>query len=96
MSATRRARDLCLQLGAKMCIEDTWGGDIATAAVLHLGAATAPARVLNVCDLSHYVGPRLAPDAPVREKGRIAPPSGVGLGVTPDLDLLGAPDLILD
>ena len=96
LSATRRARDLCLQLGAKMCIEDTWGGDIATAAVLHLGAATAPARVLNVCDLSHYVGPRLAPDAPVREKGRIAPPSGVGLGVTPDLDLLGAPDLILD
>jgi hypothetical protein len=27
----RRARDLCLHLGAKMCIEDTWGSDITTA-----------------------------------------------------------------
>jgi L-alanine-DL-glutamate epimerase-like enolase superfamily enzyme len=92
----RRARDLCLHLGAKMCIECTWGSDIAMAAALHLGAATAPDRLLNVCDLSGYVHPRLAPDAPTREAGRIAPPEGAGLGITPDLALLGAPDLILD
>ena len=79
-----------------MCIEDTWGSDIATAAALHLGAATDPHRVLNVCDLSGYVHPRLAPDAPTRHQGRIAPPEGPGLGITPDLDLLGTPDLILD
>ncbi|MCT4556284.1 MAG: mandelate racemase [Pelagimonas sp.] len=96
LSATRRARDLCLHLGAKMCIEDTWGSDLTTAALLHLGAATEPGRVMNVCDLSGYVGPRLAPDGPVRKAGRIAPPEGVGLGVSPDLDLLGTPDLILD
>jgi L-alanine-DL-glutamate epimerase-like enolase superfamily enzyme len=96
LSATRRARDLCLHLGAKMCIEDTWGSDLTTAALLHLGAATEPGRVMNVCDLSGYVGPRLAPDGPVRKAGRIAPPEGAGLGVTPDLDLLGTPDLILD
>jgi L-alanine-DL-glutamate epimerase-like enolase superfamily enzyme len=80
LSALRRARDLCLHLGAKMCIEDTWGSDIATAAALHLGAATDPARVLNVCDLSGYVAPRLAPEAPARQSGRIAPPDGPGLG----------------
>ncbi len=96
LSAMRRARDLCLHLGAKMCIEDTWGSDITTAALLHLGAATDPARVLNVCDLSGYVGPRIAPDAPTRKAGRIAPPEGPGLGVSPDLDLLGTPDLILE
>ncbi|MGR3615258.1 MAG: mandelate racemase/muconate lactonizing enzyme family protein [Paracoccaceae bacterium] len=96
VSATRRARDLCLHLGAKMCIEDRWGSDITTAAVLHLGAATDPSRVLNVCDLSHYVGPRLAPNGPVRNAGRVAPPEGAGLGVTPDRDLLGTPDTILD
>jgi L-alanine-DL-glutamate epimerase-like enolase superfamily enzyme len=39
--------------------------------------------VLNVCDLSGYVAPRLAPDAPARKDGRIAPPEGPGLGVTP-------------
>jgi L-alanine-DL-glutamate epimerase-like enolase superfamily enzyme len=79
-----------------MCIEDTWGSDIATAAALHLGAATDPRRLLNVCDLSGYVAPRLAPDAPTRqESGRIAPPEGPGLGRHPD-PTLGQPDLILD
>ncbi len=96
LSTLRRARDLCLHLGAKMCIECTWGSDISTAASLHLGAATAPSRVLNVCDLSGYVTPRIAPDCPTRAVGRIAPPDGPGLGITIAEDALGAPDLILD
>lgn len=96
LSATRRARDLCLHLGAKMCIEDTWGSDITTAALLHLGAATPPERVLNVCDLSGYVSPRLAPDAPSRRDGRIAPPDGPGLGIFVDQDRLGPPDFIME
>ena len=96
LSATRRARDLCLHLGAKMCVEDTWGSDITTAALLHLGAATEPDRLLNVCDLSGYVAPRLAPNAPVRNRGRIAPPDGSGLGIDVDTAALGQPDLILD
>ncbi|MEL6209653.1 MAG: enolase C-terminal domain-like protein, partial [Pseudomonadota bacterium] len=96
LTATRRARDLCLHLGAKMCVECTWGSDIVTAAALHLGAATPPKLLLNVCDLSGYVAPRLAPDAPVRSQGRIAAPEAPGLGITIDADRLGAPDLILD
>ena len=96
LSPSRRARDLCLYLGAKMCIECTWGSDIVTAAALHLGAATPPNLVLNVCDLSGYVSPRLAPDAPTRDHGRIAPPDGPGLGITIDEGSLGTPDLILD
>ena len=96
LSALRRARDLCLHLGPVMCIEDTWGSDIATAAALHLAAATDPARVLNVCDLSGYVAPRLAPGGPTRKDGRIAPPEGPGLGVVPDREALGHPDLILE
>ncbi|WP_425404487.1 mandelate racemase/muconate lactonizing enzyme family protein [Hwanghaeella sp.] len=96
LSAARRARDLCLHLGVKMCVEDTWGSDIATAAALHLGAATDPRFVLNVCDLSGYVSPRLADDGPVRQDGRIAVPEGIGLGVTVDRARLGAPILVLD
>jgi len=96
LSASRRARDLCEHLGAKMCVECTWGSDIVTAANLHLAASTAPSRLLNTCDLSHYVGPRLDPNAPNRSNGRIAPPQDVGLGVSPDLELLGTPDLILN
>jgi L-alanine-DL-glutamate epimerase-like enolase superfamily enzyme len=96
LSATRAARDLCYHLGAKMCIEDTWGSDITTAALSHLAASTDPRRLLNTCDLSGYVAPRLAPDAPVRKAGRLSPPDGPGLGILPDRQALGHPDLILD
>lgn len=93
LSKTRAARDLCLHLGAKMCIEDTWGSDITTAALLHLAASTPERGLMNTCDLSGYVGPRLDENGPMREKGRIAPPRGVGLGVAADLDKLGTPVL---
>jgi L-alanine-DL-glutamate epimerase-like enolase superfamily enzyme len=89
LSAMRRARDLCIHLGARMCIEDTWGSDITTAAALHLAASTAPRNLLNTCDLSGYVGPRLDPTAPTRANGHIAPPMGIGLGITPNTDILG-------
>jgi L-alanine-DL-glutamate epimerase-like enolase superfamily enzyme len=91
LSASRQARDLCLHLGVKMCVEDTWGSDIATAALLHLGATTGTKFLMNVCDLSGYVSPRIALDCPVRVKGRISPPDGPGLGISPDLDVLGTP-----
>ena len=89
LSAMRRARDLCMHLGARMCIEDTWGSDITTAAVLHVAASTTPRNLLNTCDLSGYVGPRIAPSTPTRNNGHIAPPMGIGLGVTPNTDILG-------
>ena len=96
LSATRRARDLCLHLGAKMCVEDTWGSDVTTAALLHLAAATPANRLLNTCDLSGYVSPRLDAHAPVRRAGRIAPPEGPGLDVTPDPEILGQSVAIID
>ena len=96
LSRCRMARDLCLHLGTRMCIEDTWGSDITTAALLHLGAATDPKFVMNVCDLSGYVAPRLDPNVPVRSGGRILPPDGAGLGVDPDLSVLGAPAEIIE
>ena len=96
LSACRRARDLCLYLGAKMCVEDTWGSDVTTAALLHLAAATPERMLLNTCDLSGYVAPRLDPGAPTRKNGRIAPPEGPGLGATPDPDRLGQPIAVID
>ena len=96
LSAAVEARDTCVQLGIKMCVEDTWGSDIVTAAALHLAAATPPEAVMNVCDLSGYVGPRLDPNSPVRSEGAIGPTDRPGLGVEPDLNVLGDPDVALD
>ena len=96
LSALRLACDLCIHLGAKMCIEDAWGSDFAMAAALHLAAATAPDRVLNVCDLSGYVRPRLDPDGLTRKSGMIAPGAAPGLGVRPDPDRLGVPIAVFE
>lgn len=96
LSKSRLARDLCLYLGAKMCVEDTWGSDITTAALLHLAASTDPKFLMNTCDLSGYVSPRLAPKAPIRRDGRIAPPEGAGLGIEVDESQLGQAILELE
>lgn len=96
LSAMRRARDLTVHLGAEICAECTWGSDIVTAASLHFAASTPHGSLLNTCDLSSYVSPRIAPDCPTRKEGRIAPPEGPGLGVTPNLDVLDTPVLDLD
>ena len=96
LSTMRRARDLTVHLGAEICAECTWGSDVVTAAALHFAASTPVGSLLNTCDLSGYVGPRIAPDCPVRAEGRIAPPEGPGLGVTPDPDVLGRPVLELE
>ena len=96
LGAARRARDLCLYLGAVMCIEDTWGSDITTAAALHLAVATPTTAVLNVCDLSGYVSPRLDENAPTRHEGRLTVSDLPGVGVTPDEDKLGDPIAVFD
>ncbi|MEM6759135.1 MAG: mandelate racemase/muconate lactonizing enzyme family protein [Pseudomonadota bacterium] len=96
LSAMRRARDLTVHLGAEICAECTWGSDIVTAASLHFAASTPRGSLLNTCDLSSYVGPRVASDCPTRGNGRIAPPEGPGLGITPDADVLGPAILEID
>jgi len=95
VSEMRKARDLCQTLGIKMCIEDTWGSDITTSAALHIGASTHPKFIMNVCDLSSYVAPKLDDTLPVRMDGHIVPPDGLGLGVTPNEEALGAPIAVL-
>ncbi|MEM8794549.1 MAG: mandelate racemase/muconate lactonizing enzyme family protein [Pseudomonadota bacterium] len=91
LTPTKKGRDLLMHFGVKVCAECMWGSDIITAASVHLAAATPPRYLQNVCDLSGYVAPRLAPDGPVRQGGRIQVSDAPGLGVTPDEDTLGAP-----
>ncbi len=95
LSNMRRARDLCEHLGVKMCIEDTWGSDITTATALHLATSTSASTLLNVCDLSSYVSPRLDSKGPVRNQGTIKIGDAPGHGIEPELEILGQPILSL-
>ena len=40
LTKIKQARDLCVSMGIAMTLEDSWGGDIATAAIAHLAHST--------------------------------------------------------
>jgi L-alanine-DL-glutamate epimerase-like enolase superfamily enzyme len=89
LTKARQIRDLCVSLGIALTIEDTWGGDIITAAIAHLAHSTPPAYLFSSTDFNSYVSVSTAEGAPQRENGRLAAPSAPGLGIEPRWDLLG-------
>ena len=86
-----QARDLCASLGIAMTIEDSWGGDIVTAAIAHLAHSTPPELLFTSTDFNSYVTVPFAEGAPQRHHGRMAASAAVGLGVKPMMDVLGVP-----
>jgi L-alanine-DL-glutamate epimerase-like enolase superfamily enzyme len=93
LTRIRQARDLCMSLGIAMTLEDSWGGDIVTAAIAHLAHSTPPEFRFTATDFNSYVTRSIAEGAPRRKQGRLAAPTAPGLGVTPRLDVLGKPVL---
>jgi L-alanine-DL-glutamate epimerase-like enolase superfamily enzyme len=93
LTKTRQARDLCLALGVAVTLEDSWGGDIVTAAIAHLAHSTPPEFLFTATDFNSYVTVSIAEGAPRRSNGRLAASTAPGLGVTPRWDVLGKPVL---
>ena len=65
-----------------MTLEDTWGGDVVTAAIAHLAHSTPPEFLFTATDFNSYVTVSIADGAPRRTRGRMAAPAAPGLGVT--------------
>jgi cis-L-3-hydroxyproline dehydratase len=93
LTKTRQVRDLCVSLGIAMTLEDTWGGDIVTAAIAHLAHSTPTEFLFTSTDFNSYVTKSIADGAPQRVNGRLAASTTPGLGVRPKLDVLGKPVL---
>ena len=91
LTKARQIRDLCVSLGIALTIEDTWGGDIITAAIAHLAHSTPPALLFTATDFNSYVTVSNATGAPQRQNGRMAATLTPGLGVEPRWDVLGKP-----
>ena len=89
LTKARQIRDLCVSLGIAMTIEDTWGGDIVTAAIAHLAHSTPPRFLFSSTDFNSYVTVSIAEGAPQRDGGRLAAPWRPGLGFTPRMEVLG-------
>jgi L-alanine-DL-glutamate epimerase-like enolase superfamily enzyme len=91
LTKARQIRDLCVSLGIAMTIEDTWGGDIITAAIAHLAHSTPPEMLFSSTDFNSYVTVRTAEGAPQRRNGWLAAPASPGLGIQPRMNVLGDP-----
>ncbi len=91
LTKARRIRDLCVALGYPMCIEDSWGGDIVTAAIAALAHSTPERFRFSATDFNSYVTVDFADGAPRREDGTMAASSAPGLGVSLRHDIAGEP-----
>lgn len=91
LTKAKQARDLCVSLGIAMTLEDSWGGDIVTAAISHLAHSTPPELQFTSTDFNSYVTTSIAEGAPVRVDGRMSASTDPGLGITPRWDVLGDP-----
>jgi L-alanine-DL-glutamate epimerase-like enolase superfamily enzyme len=89
LTRTRQARDLCVSTGIAMTLEDSWGGDITTAAIAHLAHSTPEEFRFTSTDFNSYVTVSTADGAPRRVEGYMAASAAPGLGVTPKWDVLG-------
>jgi L-alanine-DL-glutamate epimerase-like enolase superfamily enzyme len=89
LTKTRQVRDLCVSMGIAMTLEDSWGGDITTAAIAHLAHSTPEEYRFTSTDFNSYVTVSTADGAPRREHGFMQASNRPGLGVTPRQDVIG-------
>jgi L-alanine-DL-glutamate epimerase-like enolase superfamily enzyme len=93
LTRTRQARDLCVSLGIAMTIEDSWGGDVTTAAIAHLAHSTPTEFLFTATDFNSYGTVSTAEGAPQRANGRLAASTAPGLGVAPRAEFLRSPSV---
>ncbi|HEX5105701.1 MAG TPA: cis-3-hydroxy-L-proline dehydratase [Pirellulaceae bacterium] len=89
LAKTRQARDLCVSMGIAMTLEDSWGGDITTAAIAHLAHSTPEEFRFTSTDFNSYVTLSTAEGAPRRENGFMSASKAPGLGISPRMEVLG-------
>ncbi len=90
LSKARRVRDYLVDNRIAVVSEDSWGGEITTAAVAHFAASTPEDWLVNTTDLMNYNTRSTGIGGPTSAGGKLYPGDAPGLGVEPDFDSLGA------
>ena len=82
-------RDVCVELGIALLVEDTWGGDLCSAAVAALAGSTAPSALWAASFMNDWTLEHLAGYQPRSAGGWGPVPDGPGLGIEVDEGQLG-------
>ncbi len=96
LSKARRVRDFLIDARLPVVAEDTWGGQIATAAVAHFAASTPFEYLIGSTDLMNYNTRSTGVGGATVSNGKLFAPDEAGLGVRPDYDSLGDPIAIYE
>ncbi|HZQ82259.1 MAG TPA: mandelate racemase/muconate lactonizing enzyme family protein [Gaiellaceae bacterium] len=91
LTRARQLRELAENLGISLTVEDTWGGDLVTAAVAHLAASTRRELLFTVSFMNDWTNEHVAGHEPRSREGLGVAPDRPGLGVDVDVEALGAP-----
>jgi L-alanine-DL-glutamate epimerase-like enolase superfamily enzyme len=91
LTRAKLMRDLAVALGLRVTIEDTWGGDLVTAAVSQLAASTPPDTLFTVSFMNDWTNEHVAGHQPRSEHGFGSAPTQPGLGIDVDVGALGEP-----
>jgi cis-L-3-hydroxyproline dehydratase len=91
LTKAKLMRDLAVELGLRVTIEDAWGGDLVTAAVSHVAASTPPETLFTVSFMNDWTNEHIAGHEPRSEAGFGSAPTGAGLGIDVDVEALGPP-----
>jgi L-alanine-DL-glutamate epimerase-like enolase superfamily enzyme len=84
-------RDTAVELGIRLMIEDTWGGDIVSATTAALGAGTPKDALFAVSYMNDWTNEHVAGYRPRSRNGMGPVPLGPGLGIEVDVAALGEP-----
>lgn len=91
LTRMRRQREICRAAGLVVSIQDTVGSEVAFAALLHCAQSTPRHMLRCALDTRAMVDRSVAAfDAPLVAGGAVVP-AAPGLGIAPDMAVLGAP-----
>lgn len=90
LGAMATIRDICAARSLPHTCEDSWGGDILAAAIVHLGATVEPRLLEAVWTAGNYIEEHYDPENGIAvDGGHFDLPAGPGLGVNPAEDRIG-------
>jgi len=90
LTKAKLIKELCVEMGIAVTIQDTGGGEFAQAAITHLAHATPAALLMSVWDCTEMTGVRVGKGVNVKN-GYMWAGSEPGLGVEPCLSVIGQP-----
>ena len=91
LSKSKLLRDLCVAVGIPMYIQDTSGGEFNAAATAHLAQSTPPGFIIAAWDCAIAVSKQIGYGLERNSPQQMRAPDVPGMGVEPDLDVLGEP-----